>query len=146
MKSPTIYLGADHNGFRLKESLEKWLLARGYCVEDLSTKKAAGDDYPKIGFTVAKAVVKNPGSRGVLICGSGIGVAIAANRVKGIRAAAAHTPAEVKKARADEDLNILTLSGWTMSEKKAVTLLRPFLTAPCSRAARHKRRVKQLDT
>ena len=145
MKPTMIYIGADHAGYKLKEKVEKWLIKEGYCVEDLSPAFKKGDDYPKVGFKVAKVVVKEKDARGVLICGSGVGVAMAANRVKGARAAFVHDPKEVKMARVDEDANILTLSGWNMNLKKAQSLLKPFLTTKFSKAVRHKRRIKQLD-
>ncbi len=144
MTPPIIYLGTDHAGFRLKEKVEAWLLDQGYCVEDLSPKYVAGDDYPKIGFKVAKAVARNKNALGVLLCGSSIGVAIAANRIKGARAAPVHSPGEAKLAREHNDANIITLAGWKMGASKATQLLRVFLKTPFSRATRHHRRVKQL--
>lgn len=144
MPPSLIYLGADHAGFSLKEQLEPWLLDQGYCVEDLSPTYNARDDYPEIGFKVARAVAKDPASMGVLICGSGVGVAIAANRIKGARAFDAHTAKEAALAREHNDANIITLSGWHVNAKNAKALLKIFLTTPFSKAVRHHRRVTQL--
>ncbi|MCR4278506.1 MAG: RpiB/LacA/LacB family sugar-phosphate isomerase [bacterium] len=144
MKPSIIYLGADHAGFELKEKIENWLLNNGYCVEDLSPTLTKGDDYPKIGFHLAKIVSKEPTSRGILICGSGVGVTIAANRVNGARAFTAHSVPEATRAREHNNANIISLSGWNMSAKKATTLLQIFFNTPFSKVSRHARRVKQL--
>jgi ribose 5-phosphate isomerase B len=144
MKTQTIVLGADHAGFALKERVKRELLDRGCDVHDATPRFKAGDDYPLAARKVAKLVSKDTKDRGILVCGSGVGVAIAANRMKGIRAMDGHAVAEVKLAREHNDVNVLTLSGWKMSLKDAMKLADAFLTTPFSNAARHLRRVKQL--
>jgi ribose 5-phosphate isomerase B len=144
MKRQTIVLGADHAGFALKEKVKRELLRRGHDVHDATPRFKAGDDYPLRARQVAKLVVKDATSRGILVCGSGVGVAIAANRVKGIRAMDGHAATEVKLAREHNDVNVLTLSGWKLSVKAAMKLVDAFLKTPFSNAARHRRRVKQL--
>lgn len=139
-----LILGADHAGFELKEKIKKYLVAQKYALKDLSPELVAGDDYPAIGSRVARAVAKDSQARGILVCGSGIGVAIAANRIKGARAFAAHTAEEVKQAREHNNANIITLSGWNMDARYAMRLIETFLTTAFSKAERHKRRVKQL--
>jgi len=144
MTTQTIVLGADHAGFTLKEKVRRELLRRGCDVHDATPRFKAGDDYPLAGRKVAKLVAKDKKSRGIIVCGSGVGVAIAANRIKGIRAMDGHAPAEVKLAREHNDVNVLTLSGWKMSAIAAMKLVDAFLKTPFSNAARHRRRVKQL--
>ncbi|MFH1078039.1 MAG: RpiB/LacA/LacB family sugar-phosphate isomerase [Patescibacteria group bacterium] len=144
MKKQTIVLGADHAGFELKESMKTHLLKRGMEVYDLSPRFEDGDDYPAIGRTVAKTVAAAAKVRGLLVCGSGVGVAIAANRVKGARAVDGHTAAEVKRAREHNDVNILTLSGTDLTTAAAAKIVDVFLATPASTAARHRRRVEQL--
>ena len=144
MRQFHLYLGADHAGFALKEKLKSALLKRGCTLIDLSPTFQVNDDYPLHAQRVAQAVAKNAKTRGVLICGSGIGVSIAANRNKGIRAFDAHDVKEVVLAREHNDANVIALSGWRMTEKQALALIEAFLQTPFSKAARHRRRVKQL--
>lgn len=139
-----LILGADHAGFELKEKVRKSLVALKYKIQDLSPEFTADDDYPEIGKRVARMVAKDPQARGILICGSGIGIAISANRVKGARAFDAHTADEASLAREHNNANIITLSGWSMDTRYALKLISAFLSTPFSKAERHKRRVKQL--
>ncbi len=139
----TLYLGADHAGWKLKETLKPLLKRLGYAVTDLTPMEMPGDDYPWIGVAVATKAVKD-GTRGILVCGSGVGVAIAANRVKGARAVEGHTTSQVKHAREHNDVNVLTLGGWTTSAATAMKLIKTFLATKASSATRHRRRIKQL--
>lgn len=139
-----LILGADHAGFALKEKVKKRLAAKKLTVIDLTPAHIAGDDYPEIGKRVARAVAKDPQARGIIICGSGVGVAIAANRVKGARAFAAHSSLETKLAREHNDANIISLSGWNIDASYAMQMITTFLTTAFSKAKRHRRRVKQL--
>ena len=139
----TIFLAADHAGYALKEKLRAALIRSGVRVTDLSPKFKEGDDYPAIGNLLAKKVARAKG-RGVLVCGSGEGVAIAANRVPGARAVVGHSVAQVKKAREHNDMNILCLSGWKTGLWTAMKLTKAFTSSAFSGAARHKRRIKQL--
>jgi len=148
-----IFLASDHAGFKLKETIKKEL-EKNHEVIDVTPVFKKDDDYP----LVAKALVKrlhgfgldpetNSGLtiRGVFVCGSGVGASIAANRYKGIRAAQGSDKKEVKLAREHNDINVLTLSGWNMKPKDALALIEVFLKTPVSKAARHKRRIKQLS-
>ncbi|MBU0540178.1 RpiB/LacA/LacB family sugar-phosphate isomerase [Patescibacteria group bacterium] len=139
-----LILGADHAGFELKEKLKKYLTAQKYKIQDLSPEFIADDDYPEIGKRVARMIAKNPLARGILICGSGVGVTIAANRIKGVRAFDAHSVEEVRLAREHNNANLITLSGWSMDARYALQLIAAFLSTPFSKAARHHQRVKQL--
>lgn len=144
MPEHVIFMGADHAGYALKERLKEWLTSRGRTVADLSPRFRTGDDYPKHGFAVARAVAKTKGARGILVCGSGVGVAIAANRVKGARAFDAFDTRTTKLAREHNDANVIALSGWHLPFTVAKRLVETFLKTKPSAAARHRRRIKQL--
>lgn len=140
-----IYLGADHNGFVMKEALKAWLVKRGENVVDVDSKKEAGDDYPKLAALVAKKSGAKKGSLGILVCGSGNGMAMAANRFPTVRAALAWNIPSAKKAREDEDANVIVLPAWWMTNVDACAAVRIFLTTKPSKASRHRRRVQQLS-
>lgn len=139
----TIIIGADHAGFKLKERMKDELVRLKYKVEDVSPKFKKADDYPPIGAKVARRVVKTK-SRGILICGSGVGMTIAANRIKGARAVLGHDSKEIERARIDDDVNILVLSGWKTTLAMAMGMFKKFMKAKTSMMPRHRRRVKQL--
>ncbi len=145
MKNPLIFLGADHAGFELKEKLKGALEQKGYTFTDLSPIFTDGDDYPAHARRVAMTVKKDTRARGILVCGSGVGMTIAANRIKGVRAFDAHTAEEVTLARQDNNVNVITLSGWHLDEKTALDFIELFLKTPFSKAVRHHRRVEALD-
>ena len=138
-----IIVGADHAGFKLKERLKEELERKKYVVEDVSPRYQKGDDYPLIGMRIARRVVKTKG-RGILVCGSGVGMMIAANRVKGARAVLGHNAKEVERARIDNDVNILVLSGWKTSLPMAMGMVKAFMKTKSSKMPRHRRRVRQL--
>lgn len=140
----TVYIGADHAGFRLKEQVKAKLLDDGYEVYDLSRNFKEGDDYPLPAHAVAMHVAKDKGSRGVLVCGSGVGVSIAANRVKHVRAFDAFDEKTAKLAREHNDANVIALSGWHLNFPKTKKILNVFFKTKFSSAERHHRRVKQL--
>lgn len=143
MTSSPLFIGADHAGFDLKERI-KVFLPNNVFIEDLSPVYTDGDDYPDIANKVAKQVVKHPGSRGILVCGSGVGVTIAANRLKGVRAFDAHSVEEVELAREHNDANVISLSGWHEKPAQAKKMIEAFLKTPASKEQRHVRRVKKL--
>ena len=113
-------------------------------VVALSPTFVAGDDYPSHGFRVARHVAKTKDARGILVCGSGVGVSIAANQIKGARAFDAFDARTTKLAREHNDANIIALSGWHLPAAKAKHLVDLFLKTKFSGATRHHRRVKQL--
>lgn len=124
----TVYFGADHRGFHLKEKLMVWLREQGDEVHDCgNTVYDADDDFPDFSFAVADKVPTDPGSRGIVICGSGGGVTIAANKVKGIRCATAVHVADVKHNRQNNDVNLLALSADFTDFDEAKELLLAFL-------------------
>lgn len=142
---PVIIIGADHAGFALKETLVQALCKKGFDVEDTTPSFTEGDDYPPIGKEVAKLVASKKNAYGILACGSGIGMMISANRIKGARAMLAHDAKEVEKARIDDMVNILCFSGWRIKPVQAMKLIETFLKTQPSKAARHIRRVKEID-
>ncbi len=144
-KNTTLYIGADHAGFTQKEKLKIALEKYLHRVVDLSAPiKNDSDDYPIIASKVARAVLKNPKSKGILLCGSGQGVCIAANRIKGIRAAIAWNPQSAVASRNDDDANILCLGARFFTSQQLLTMTRVWLQTPFSKLARHKRRIKLL--
>lgn len=137
-----ISIAADHGGYDLKEALVKALSSRGYDVQDLGTHSKDPVDYPNITTPVVKSVYN--GTRGILICGTGIGVSIAANRFPGIRAALCHDEVTVTMSRQHNDANIICLGGRTMSAKKALRLILLWLETPFSEEERHQRRISEM--
>ena len=138
-----VLLGADHAGFALKESIRKQLLRYGHDICDFTPERVEGDDYPIVGREIGRATAKGHGM-GIVVCGSGVGVAIAANRVRGARAVEGFDTKQVRLAREHNDANILTLGGWNTSPKKAMELVDAFLKTRASKEARHRRRVQAL--
>lgn len=141
-----IILGADHAGFDLKEILKADLTQLGYPVQDLTPILDTEDDYPIPGKQLGKQLAKNPNGMGILICGTGFGIAMAANRVKGIRAAVIRTPEEAVMAREHNHANVLVLGGGLTKPATAKKILQSWLSTTPSKAARHARRVQQLDS
>jgi ribose 5-phosphate isomerase B len=140
-----IYLGADHRGFELKEKMKYWLLDWGYEYEDMGANGLdPQDDYPDYARLVAERVVAGDDHRGIVICGSGIGVAIAANKVVGARAGTATNYEQVTAAVNDEDLNILALPGDYLNENEAKEITQAFLKAKFSQVERHIRRLNKI--
>lgn len=141
----TIILGADHAGFALKEKLKKFLLSKGWVVEDLGAKKLnKNDDYPDFALRVAARVAGQRNNLGILVCGSGAGVCITANKVKNIRAVAVSSSAEAKLTREHNDANILCLSGWNLTLAKAQKIVTVWLKTSFSHDPRHRRRVRKI--
>lgn len=144
--SQTIYIGADHRGFQLKETLVSWLESEGYQIMDLGNHHLdVHDDYPDFAFAVAKKVATEPGLRGIVVCGSGIGVTVAANKVKGIRATVGTSPEEIARGREDDDINMLGLSADFVSVDQAKKMIEAFLNTHYSGEARHVRRLAKIS-
>ncbi len=138
-----IHIGSDHGGFELKSELSAALNRKGYSVDDLGTFSEDSVDYPEYGAKVARAVLKD-GDFGIVICGTGIGISIAANRFKGIRAALCHCSEYAKLAREHNDANILALGGRFIDFQTALEITDVFLKTDFL-GGRHKRRVDLLD-
>ena len=139
-----IYIGSDHNGFLLKQEIKKYLKEKGIDFEDLGNAVMdKNDDYPEYAFAVAKKVAEGGGT-GVLLCGSGHGMAIAANKVAGVRAVCVGSVDDAKSARSDDDANVICLSGWSLGPAKARKILGAWLSTEFTGAERHKRRLAQI--
>ncbi|MDO8584807.1 MAG: RpiB/LacA/LacB family sugar-phosphate isomerase [bacterium] len=139
-----IFIGADHRGYNLKESLRAKLLKEGNEVIDMGGSGDPADDYPDFAEKVGEAVSKDSEAKGILICGSGVGVLIAANKIKGVRASLIFEPKQGRDARADEDPNVLTLSADYTTEEKARQIVDAWLSTPFSGVERHARRVGKI--
>jgi len=144
MTKITVALAADHAGFALKEELKSELLAMGMECLDLGTDSDASVDYPDFGHAVADAIIKGQAERGVIVCGTGIGISIAANRVAGVRAAVCHDATTARLAREHNDANVLALGARIVGAEVAKDCLRAFLSTPFDGGERHLRRVVKL--
>ena len=138
-----IALGADHAGFEYKDRIAELLRKSGHEVIDFGTHSAAPVDYPQFGYAVGEAVASGQAERGIVVCGSSLGISIAANKVPGIRCAVVFEPLMTELSRRHNDANVLALSerltGWEMIER----LVDVFLTTPFE-GGRHAHRVAQL--
>ena len=141
-----IYIGADHRGFKLKQELAAYLEDRGYKVADVGTTSEEAADYPMISEKAAKKVKEDLNNRGVLICGSGAGVCITANKLKGIRAAVAWNEKMAKSLRNDDNANILCLAADYLTADDAKTITQAFLDTSFGGEARYKRRLEEIKT
>ena len=139
-----VAIGADHGGFALKAHLIALLRSKGLEVADLGTHSPAPCDYPQIGYKVAAAVAKGRFERGILLCKSGIGIAIVANKVPGIRAAVCHDAFEATRSRAHNDANVLVMGAEQLPRAQAARILAAWLAASFEAGGRHERRVRQI--
>ena len=139
-----IAIGADHGGFLLKEQVRAQLAESGHEVVDFGTHSDESCDYPDYARSVGHAVAHGNVERGILVCSTGIGMAMAANKVAGIRAAPAQSDDEVRFTREHNDANILTLGAKYMDERRALELIRIFLDTEFS-GGRHSRRVAKIS-
>ena len=143
MKNKPIVLASDHGGFELKQHVKAHLIERGIRVEDAGTNSEASVDYPV--FTQRGVqLVRHYKTMGIFVCGSGIGIGIAANRFKGIRAAVVHSQVYAQLARQHNDANVLCLGGRFLDPAEALRLVDIFLETPFL-GAQHKTRVDMLD-
>ena len=141
--SHTIAIGSDHGGFRMKERLKPVLAELGYGVRDVGIHEEKPADYPDIAHEVAKAVVGGAACAGVIVDGAGIGSAMAANKVPGIRAALCYDKASARNSREHNHANILTLGGRLLTESQAEDVLRTWLATPWG-GGRHQARIDKI--
>jgi ribose 5-phosphate isomerase B len=139
-----VAFGADHAGFELKSGLTRMLDELGIGYHDFGTSNAEAVDYPDFARQVATGVAEGRFDRGILVCGSGIGMAIAANKVPGVRAAAATDLESARLARAHNDVNVLTLGARLTPEARAREIVRVFLDTPFD-GGRHEKRVRKIQ-
>ena len=140
-----IAIGSDHGGFRLKQEIMQHLASRGETFTDFGTFTEDSCDYPDYGKAVARAVAAGEYDRGILICGTGIGISITANKIPGIRAAVCTDCFCAEATRLHNDANILALGGRVVGPGLALKIVDTFLDTPFSGDERHKRRISMIE-
>lgn len=140
-----IGLGCDHGGFELKEAVKKHLEARGLEYKDYGTYSTASCDYPVYGRAVAKAVAAGECDKGIIICGTGIGISITANKVPGVRAALCSDCFSTQATREHNDANVLAMGARVLGEGLALKIVDTFLDTPFSGDERHVRRISMIE-
>jgi ribose 5-phosphate isomerase B len=146
MDANTIVIGSDHAGWELKEAIKEQLKGKGYTVDDVSEAAYnAEDDYPVYGARVAKLVAQGTYASGITVCGTGIGASIAANRIRGARAALCFTPEMGRMAKRHNNANVLVLGGRIIQPAEAFMIIDAWLNAHFE-GGRHQRRIDLLDT
>ena len=143
MSSEMIAIAADHAGYELKCSLKQRLIEDGFDVVDLGTGNSESVDYPDFAGALAKEITEGRSARGILLCGSGIGMSIAANRFPGVRAALVNDEEGARLARQHNDANVLVLGARRIGQSVAVNCLKAFMTTPFE-GGRHQRRVQKM--
>ncbi len=138
-----IALGADHAGWELKEALKAWLIETGHQILDFGTHSTESVDYPDYALQVAESVASGKAERGVLVCGTGIGMAMSANKVPGVRAALCSDPFTARMSREHNDANVLTLGGRLMDGELGLEILQMWLVTAFA-GGRHERRIGKI--
>ena len=139
-----VVAGADHAGFELKQMLLPVLKALGHEVIDVGTQSTAAVDYPDFAEAVGKAILEGRADRGVLICGSGVGASVAANKMHGIRAAVCHDTYSAHQGVEHDDMNVLVLGSRVIGSAVAPELVKAFLSAAFTHEERHMRRLNKV--
>jgi ribose 5-phosphate isomerase B len=139
-----IHIGADHAGFDLKEAVKAHLAEQGHAVTDVGAFSTEPVDYPLVAGPVGRAVADGSAEAGVLVCGTGLGMAIAANKVSGVRAVQVDSPVFAEMSRRHNDANVVTLAGRSTSSESACAIVDAFLSTPFE-GGRHQRRVDQIS-
>ncbi|CCO08422.1 ribose 5-phosphate isomerase B [Desulforamulus hydrothermalis] len=143
MTEMTVVIGSDHAGFAMKEQICRYLQEKGYTVEDVGCQGTASCDYPDFALAVGEKIRSGQCRWGILICGSGVGMAIAVNKVPGVRAANVFDPAIAALAREHNDANVLTLGARFLSLAQACQIVEKFITTAFA-GDRHARRVQKI--
>ncbi len=145
-KTLPILIGSDHAGFEMKEFIKQYLSQKNIPYEEAGTAQYdETDDYPLIAFKLAHKISSGEFHRGILLCGTGIGASIAANRVKGVRAALCSTPETARMSRLHNDSNVLVLGGRITSREMVPQIINAWLEASFE-GGRHQRRIEMLDS
>ena len=139
-----IVIGSDHAGFTMKNAVGDLLRSLGHSVMDVGAFNDNPSDYPDLALFVGNAVLEGKGERGILICGSGVGVSVAANKIKGIRAAVCHDTYSAHQGVEHDDMNVLVLGSRVIGPKLAEDLVKAFLGASFTNEERHKRRLAKV--
>lgn len=143
-----IFVGADHAGFHLKEIVLKHLRGKGFDIEDVGDAELdPADDYPQFAYAAVSRLLSSddPQARGVLLCGSGQGMCIAANRVPGIRASLCWSETVARETRNDNDSNVLCVPARVVDEPTALKIIDTWIAAEFSGAERHARRIREIE-
>ncbi|MCE5324758.1 ribose 5-phosphate isomerase B [bacterium] len=144
-KNTPIAIGSDHAGYYLKESLIEDLRADGYQIQDFGTFSLESVDYPDIAREVAEAISSGRFERGILVCGTGIGISIAANKVKGIRATVCSDTFSARMSREHNNANIIAVGARVVGAGLALDIVKSFLETPFEYGSRHERRVDKIN-
>lgn len=139
-----VIIGADHGGYELKKIIGEDLRQNGHDAEDAGTHSSAAVDYPDYARAVADGVISRRAERGIILCGSGVGACVAANKFPGIRAAICHDAFSARQGVEDDDMNVLCLGARVIGPGLAKELVRTFLAASFSGAERHIRRLNKV--
>jgi ribose 5-phosphate isomerase B len=139
-----VALGSDHGGFLLKEVMARFLAGKGYQILDLGAHTPEPSDYPDFARAVAGAILTQKAERGILICGSGVGASVAANKFPGIRAAVCHDTFSSRQGVEDDGMNVLCLGERVVGHELAKEIVLSFLSARFSEAERHVRRLAKV--
>lgn len=140
-----VYLGSDHRGFSLKEKIKGWLAGWGYQFTDLGAEGFdPNDDYPLYAEKVGSVVGKETGAKGILLCGSGVGVDVVANKIDGVRASIGKSPEQVKAGRNDDDMNVLVIAADFTKDEEAKRMVKTFLEAEFSGKERFVKRLAEI--
>ena len=140
-----IYIGADHRGYKLKEAIKKYLNSKGSIFEDVGNSVLdEGDDYVDFAKRVSEKVSEEIDNKGILICGSGIGVDIVANKFKGIRSGLCLSPEHASAGRNDDNINILSIGADFIKEEEALKIVEKFLNTDFSKEERFSRRIEKI--
>lgn len=140
---PTVYIASDHAGFALKYAIQRAL--GDWEWKDLGTRTTESVDYPDFAATLARKVAEDRGSLGILICGSGIGMSIAANKIHGIRAAVVENPVSARLSREHNGANVLCLGSRFLAPEYAAEIAKVWLETPCAPEARHQIRIQKIS-
>lgn len=146
MENKVIAIGSDHGGFELKQEIIKYLTKKGIGFEDFGCFSEASCDYTDYGKAVAEAVASGKYEKGILICGTGIGISITANKIKGIRCALCSDCFSAEATREHNDANILALGGRVVGVGLALKIVDTFLNTPFSNEERHIRRISKIES
>jgi ribose 5-phosphate isomerase B len=139
-----VIIASDHAGVKLKERIKQYLKRKKIEYTDLGTDSSDSVDYPDYAIKVAEKIAKDKNLRGILVCGTGTGMTIAANKVNGVRAVAAYDPYSAKMSRIDNDSNVLGLRGRFFPFERVKKIIHVWLNTPFSGEERHKRRIKKI--
>jgi RpiB/LacA/LacB family sugar-phosphate isomerase len=139
-----ICVGSDHAGFELKELIRKFLADLGHEVQDVGTHSTDPVDYPDYAEKVANAVLGGKNERGIMICGSGVGASVAANKIPGVRAGLCHDTYSAHQGVEHDHMNVLVLGGRVIGEEMARELVRAYVNAKCTTDERHLRRLAKV--